>query len=154
MRPWFALVGFLVVVFVAASFGAIFQPGAWYAGLAKPSFNPPNWVFAPVWTALYVLMAVAAWLVWRDRGSLAAAAAPLTAWLVQLVLNALWSWLFFGLHRMGLALVDIVALWFAIVVTIALFWRVRHVAAWLMVPYLAWVSFAMVLNGALWRLNP
>ncbi len=154
MRVWLALLGFLVVVFVAASFGAVFQPGAWYAGLAKPSFNPPSWVFAPVWTVLYVLMAVAAWLVWRARGSVAAAAAPLAAWLVQLMLNALWSWLFFGLHRMGLALVDIVALWFTIVVTIALFWRVRHLASWLMAPYLAWVSFAMVLNGALWRLNP
>ncbi len=154
MRTWFGLVGFIVVVFAAASFGAIFQPGAWYAGLAKPSFNPPSWVFGPVWTVLYVLMAVAAWLIWKDRGSVAAAAAPLAAWLVQLVLNALWSWLFFGLHRMDLALVDIVALWFAIVVTIALFWRVWHLAAWLLVPYLAWVSFAMVLNGVLWQLNP
>lgn len=154
MRTWLGLVGFLVVVFVAASFGAIFQPGSWYAGLAKPPFNPPSWVFGPVWTVLYVLMAVAAWLIWKDRGSVVAAAAPLAAWLTQLVLNALWSWLFFGLHRMDLALVDIVALWFAIVVTIALFWRVLHAAAWLLVPYLAWVSFAMVLNGALWRLNP
>lgn len=153
MRIWFGLVGFLVVVFAAASFGAIFQPGAWYAGLEKPSFNPPSWVFAPVWTVLYVMMAVAAWLVWKDRGTLAAAAVPLAAWLVQLVLNALWSWLFFGQHRMGLALVDMVALWFAIIVTIALFWRVRHLAAWLLVPYLAWVSFAMVLNTSLWRLN-
>jgi tryptophan-rich sensory protein len=154
MRNSIALVVFLVVVFIAASFGAIFQPGAWYAGLEKPAFNPPNWVFAPVWTVLYVLMAVAAWLVWRERGSVAAAAVPLAAWLVQLVLNALWSWLFFGQHEMGLALVDITALWFAIVVTIALFWRVNHLASWLLVPYLAWVSFAMLLNAALWRLNP
>jgi tryptophan-rich sensory protein len=154
MRNSIALVAFLVVVFIAASFGAIFQPGAWYAGLDKPSFNPPNWVFAPVWTVLYVLMAVAAWLVWRERGSVAAAAVPLAAWLVQLVLNAMWSWLFFGQHEMGLALVDITALWFAIVVTIALFWRVNHLASWLLVPYLAWVSFAMLLNAALWRLNP
>jgi tryptophan-rich sensory protein len=154
MRVWIGLVVFLAVVFAAASFGAIFQPGTWYAGLTKPSWNPPSWVFGPVWTVLYVLIAVAAWLVWKDRGSIAAAAAPLTAWLVQLVLNALWSWLFFGMHRPGLALMDIALLWIAIVVTIVLFWGVRPVAGALLVPYLAWVSFATALNAALWRLNP
>ncbi len=153
--PWrsaLAWLAFLALVAAAASFGARYLPGEWYAGLAKPAWNPPNWIFAPVWTALYVMIATSGWLVWR-RGGLAGAAAPLAVWLVQLVLNALWSWLFFGLHLPAAALVEILLLWAAIAACIALFLRVSRAAGLLLVPYLLWVSFAALLNLALWRLN-
>jgi tryptophan-rich sensory protein len=110
-------------------------------------------VFGPVWTTLYAMMAVSAWLVWR-QGGFAAQRRALTFFLVQLALNALWSPLFFGLEQPGMAFVCIIALWLAIAATIAVFRRVQRIAAWLLVPYIAWVSFAAVLNGVLWRLNP
>lgn len=124
----------------------------WYADLQKPSWNPPNWVFGPVWTALYVMMAVAAWLVWRERG-LSWGKAPLALFAVQLVLNAAWSGLFFGLRNPGLALVEIALLWSAIVATAVSFSRISGWAAGLLVPYLGWVSFAAVLNGVIWWSN-
>jgi benzodiazapine receptor len=151
-RNTLGLVGWLVVSLAAGGVGSRFMPGAWYASLAKPSWTPPNGVFGPVWTALYVMMGVAAWLVWRRAGFKAAAAA-LVAFLAQLVLNALWSYLFFGLHRPGVALIEIGALWVAILATVVLFWRENPRAGALMLPYLAWVGFASVLNFALWRLN-
>jgi benzodiazapine receptor len=144
---------FLALSFGAALVGSQFMPGAWYAEIAKPSWNPPSWVFGPVWTVLYVLMAVAAWLVWRAGGGWRGAAVPLGLWLVQLVLNAAWSWLFFGQRRMDLALVEIVVLWAAILGCVVLFWRVRPLAGGLMLPYLACVGFAAVLNGTLWAMN-
>jgi benzodiazapine receptor len=147
-----ALVGWLALCFGAASLGAIFMPGEWYAALKKPSWNPPSWIFAPVWTALYTMMAVAAWLVWKC-GGFAAQRRPLALFLTQLVLNATWTPLFFGLHRPGIAFVEIVLLWLAIAATVAAFRPVRRVAAWLLAPYLVWVSFATMLNLALWRLN-
>ena len=125
--------------------------GTWYAGLAKPSFNPPNWLFGPVWSALYAMIAVAGWRLWRRGGS--AAKLALTAWGVQLLLNLVWSFVFFGGRMIGAALVEILVLLAAIAATIALAWRVERAAAWLLVPYLAWVSFATLLNAALWRLN-
>lgn len=128
------------------------MPGEWYATLRKPSWNPPAWVFGPVWTALYTMMAVAAWLVWR-RGGWAAQRRPLALFLVQLALNAGWTPLFFGLKSPGLALAEIGLLWLAIVGTLIAFARVSRAAAWLLAPYLAWVSFAAALNFALWRLN-
>lgn len=128
------------------------MPGEWYASLAKPAWNPPSAVFAPVWTLLYAMMGVAAWLVWRQVG-LREAALPLSLFLVQLVLNALWSYLFFGLHRPDLALLDIVTLWVAILVVLVLFWRVSIPAGILLLPYLCWVGFASFLNFTLWRLN-
>jgi translocator protein len=145
-------VGWLVVTFVAAAAGARFMPDQWYEGLTKPSWNPPNWVFGPVWTVLYLLMAVAAWLVWSQNG-FAHAAVPLAFFLVQLGLNAIWSWLFFGRHQLLGALIDLIALWAAILITLILFWRGVMLAGILLVPYLAWVSFAGVLNATLWRLN-
>ena len=151
-RNLFGLVGWLVVSFAAAGVGSRYLPGAWYASLAKPAWNPPSWLFAPVWTALYATMAVAAWLVWR-RAGFGGAGAALGVFAGQLVLNALWSYLFFGLHRPDIALVDIAALWVAIVVVVVLFWRQDWRAGALMVPYLAWVGFASCLNFALWRLN-
>jgi benzodiazapine receptor len=147
------LCGWLLLCFAAASPGALWPPAEWYAALQKPSWNPPGWIFGPVWSALYTMMAVAAWLVWR-RGGFAAQGRPLGAFLAQLALNALWTPLFFGLHRPGVAFAEILLLWLAIAGTIALFWRVQRAAAWLLAPYLAWVGFAAVLNGTLWRLNP
>ena len=128
------------------------MPGEWYASLKKPSWNPPGWIFGPVWTALYTMMAVAAWLIWR-RGCWAAQRRPLTLFLVQLALNAAWTPLFFGWHRPRLAFADIVLLWLAILATLVAFRPVSRAAAWLLAPYLAWVSFATVLNLTLWRLN-
>lgn len=128
------------------------RPDDWYATLTKPIWNPPNWVFGPVWTTLYALMGVAAWLVWR-RGGWRAQRRRLGWFTAQLVLNALWTPLFFGLHRLDLALLEIVVLWSAIVATIVAFARTNTVAAWLLAPYLAWVSFASVLTFALWQLN-
>ncbi len=147
-----ALAGWLLLCFSAASLGAVFMPGDWYLTLKKPSWNPPGWIFGPVWTALYTMMAVAAWLVWR-RGGFAAQRLPLALFLTQLGLNAAWTPLFFGLRRPGIAFIEIVLLWLAIAATLASFRPVSRVAAWLLAPYLAWVSFAAMLNFALWRLN-
>jgi tryptophan-rich sensory protein len=146
------LLGFLGACFVAASTGAIFKPGPWYEALAKPSWRPPNWLFPPAWAVLYILMAIAAWLVWREAG-FAGAPLALMLWFAQLALNAAWSWIFFGLRRMDWALADLAALWLAILATILAFAPVSAAAAWLMAPYLAWVSFAGVLNLAMVRLN-
>jgi len=138
--------------FGAAAFGGLFGPGEWFAKLNKPAWNPPGWVFAPVWTALYTMMAVAAWLVWQ-RGGFVIRRRPQTLFLVQLVLNAAWTPLFFGLHLPGLAFAEIVVLWVAIAATLVSFHAVSRAAAWLLAPYLAWVTFAAALNHALWRLN-
>ncbi len=150
-----ALIAFLVLCFGAAGIGGAVTAESvrsWYPTLAKPFFNPPNWVFAPVWTLLYALMAVAAWRVWCAAGPRHAALA-LTAFAVQLVLNVCWSVVFFGLHAIGMALVEIILLLAAIVTTMRLFWRHDQAAGLLFLPYLAWVSFATVLNAALWWLN-
>jgi translocator protein len=152
-NQWLVLIGWLLLCFGAAAPGALFPPGEWYAGLNKPSWHPPSWVFGPVWSTLYVMMAVAAWLVWR-QGGFARQRWPLALFLVQLALNAAWSPLFFGMQRIGLAFAEIIVLWLAIASTVVAFWRVHRVAGWLLMPYLAWVSFAAVLNGTLWRLNP
>ena len=143
------LVGWLVLCFGAAAVGARFKPGEWYQALRKPSWTPPSWLFAPAWTLLYAMMAVAAWLVWRQTGF----SGEVGLFVLQLALNAAWSWLFFGLHRPAFAFADIVVLWLAILATLLAFWTVRPVAGWLLVPYLAWVSLASALNAALWRLN-
>lgn len=151
-RSMIGLVGWLAVAFSAAVVGSRFLPGAWYATLSKPAWNPPAAVFAPVWTVLYASMGVAAWLVWR-RAGFAVAGPALAAFCAQLVLNAAWSYLFFGLHRPGIAFADILALWVVILVVVLLFWRVDWRAGALMVPYLVWVGFASCLNFALWRMN-
>jgi benzodiazapine receptor len=143
------LLVFVAIPFLAGALGARFGPDAWYAALAKPGWNPPAWVFAPVWTLLYLAMGIAAWLVWRRGGG----AAPLLLWGVQLALNAVWPPLFFGLHRPDLAFADIVLLWLAVLATTIAFWRVTASAGLLLAPYLAWVTFAAALNLAIWRLN-
>jgi tryptophan-rich sensory protein len=145
----------LVVCFSVAGVGGIVTAPSipnWYAGLSKPSWTPPGWIFAPAWSFLYLCMAVAAWLVWRQKGW-AGAAVPMTLFAVQLMFNAAWSWLFFGLHSPGAALVDVLLLLVAIAATTAVFWRRSIIAGILFVPYLAWVSFATMLNFAIWRLN-
>ena len=147
-----ALGGWLLLCFAASAIGAFFSPGQWYIELNKPSWHPPSWVFGPVWTVLYTLMAIAAWMVWK-KGGFAEQSKPLTLFLVQLALNALWSPLFFGLYSPALAFVDIVLLWCTLAFTIYAFWQVRPLAGALLLPYIAWVSFAAVLNGTLWQLN-
>lgn len=151
-HPILGLIGWVLLCFAAPALGAFSMPDAWYASLHKPSWNPPGWIFGPVWTLLYTMMAVAAWLVWR-RGGFKVQRVPLICFVVQLAFNAAWTPLFFGLHQPGWAFAEIVLLWLAIAVTLAAFWRVHRGAAWLLVPYLAWVSFASVLNFTLWRMN-
>jgi len=152
---WLALAGFLAACFVVAGLGGWFTSMGmpeWYAGLQKPSWNPPSWVFAPVWTTLYIMMAVASWLVWKEAG-FSGATAALTLFFVQLLLNMTWSGLFFGLQSPGWAMVELVVLWVAIVATTALFFRHSSAAGVLMAPYLLWVTFAGFLNAAIVRLN-
>ncbi|MFI6264650.1 TspO/MBR family protein [Micromonospora sp. NPDC051006] len=150
-RTWWALLGFGVAVALAAGIGVLGVRGtsAEYAALIRPSWAPPGWLFGPVWTVLYALVAVAGWLVWRRVGP----GPALWAWIVQLVLNAAWTPLFFGAGRYGLAFAEIIVLWLAIGVTVALFARVSRAAVLLMLPYWAWVTFAAALNLAIWRLN-
>lgn len=149
-RSLAVLLAIAVVTFGVAAFAAQFRPGAWYAALAKPPGTPPDAVFAPVWTLLYALMALAAWQVWHRRGRVKAA---MIAYAVQLALNGVWSWLFFGQHRIGLAALEIVVLWLCVLATVVIFWRQSRCAALLLLPYGAWVAFAVYLNVALWRLN-
>lgn len=150
MRSYLVLAGFLLVTVGAGlAIGFVTRPGAWYAALVKPSFNPPNWVFAPVWTILYVLIAVAGWRIF-ERAPLGAAMA---VWIVALALNFLWSPVFFGAQQPAAALVVVALLLAAIAVFIALAWRVDTAAAVLFLPYAAWVAFATLLNAAVVRLN-
>ncbi len=146
-----SLLVFVGACVAAASSGAFFRPGQWYRRLDKPAWRPPDWLFGPVWFVLYAMIAVSGWIVWKVAGS--AAWLALTFYAVQLGLNALWSGIFFGLKRIGLALLEMGAMWLAIVATIAAFWPIHRGAALLLVPYLLWVSFAFVLNLAIWRRN-
>ena len=141
-----ALVAFLAAVTGVASLGAVFKPGAWYTELAKPAWTPPSAIFAPVWTTLYLLIAIAGWLSWRRGGQ----TGPLAVWIAALLFNAAWSWLLFGRHWIGAALVDIAVLWCAILVFIMLSWRLTPAASLLFTPYLLWVSFAAALNLQIW----
>ena len=149
------LFGWFLVSFAASAVGAVasIQARSFYGQLAQPAWAPPPWLFGPVWTILYALMAIAAWMVWRSGGFRANRTA-LSLFLAQLALNALWSWLFFAWHRGALAFVDIVLLWLIIVATLVAFWRVRPLAGALLIPYLFWVSFASALNYSVWQLNP
>lgn len=154
-RKILGLVGWLAASFTTAAVGAIasVQAGQFYQQLARPDWAPPSSVFGPVWTVLYALMALAAWLVWRE-GGFKRNRTMLTIFLIQLGFNALWSWLFFAWHRGAWALADILLLWVLILVATIGFWRVRAVAGIFFIPYLLWVSFAAVLNYYVWQLNP
>lgn len=150
MNRWMALVGFLVLtVGGGLAIGFLTAPGEWHAALAKPAFNPPNWVFAPVWTGLYVLIAVAGWRTFEHGPG----RWPMRLWWTQLALNFLWSPVFFAAHRIGLAFLVIALLLVAILAFIVTSWRQDRAAAWLFAPYAVWVAFALALNGAIWALN-
>ncbi|MGX6607690.1 TspO/MBR family protein [Micromonosporaceae bacterium Da 78-11] len=148
---WWALLAFAAAVFVAAAIGGLGVAGttAEYASLRQPSWAPPSWLFGPAWTVLYVMIAVAGWLVWQRTGF----TAPLWLYTAQLVLNAIWTPLFFGAGQYGLAFVDIAVLWVLIGATVVAFWKVRRGAALLLLPYWAWVTYASALNLAIWQLN-
>jgi tryptophan-rich sensory protein len=148
-----ALYAFLLGTLIVGATASIFtepEITGWYAGLTKPSFNPPNWIFAPVWTTLYVLMGAAAWRAWRKVGLMSVA---LSLYFVQLTLNFAWSLIFFAQHQIALALVDLAGLWIATLATTIAFLRTDRWAGLLMLPYLVWVGFAGVLNYEIWRLN-
>jgi benzodiazapine receptor len=158
-RDWPALIGWIVLSQAAGLIGSIAnrRSAEFYATLEQPGWAPPSWVFAPVWTMVYVLMGIAAWLVWRERPASPQAnrtrRAAIIAFLVQLALNALWTWIFFAWRQGALAFAEILVLWACIMLTIMLFGRVQRAAAWLLAPYLAWVSFAAVLTWTIWQLN-
>jgi tryptophan-rich sensory protein len=150
------LIAVVPVVLVSVAGGLVTRPSipTWYAGLPKPGFTPPNWLFAPVWTTLYILMAYALWRILSLPKDSPGRSAAITAFFVQLALNLLWSFAFFGAHSPLAGLIVIVALIVAIMATMRAFWRLDRLAALLLVPYLAWVSYATALNGAIWQMNP
>ncbi len=152
-NPTIALLLWLTAAYAAGyvgTLGTLRGMEALYPSLHKPAWTPPAWLFAPVWTVLYALIGIAAWRVWRGEPP---RRAPLVLWWLQLLLNALWPWLFFGFGKLGLAFGEIVLLWLAILATVIAFSRKDARAAWLLFPYLAWVGFACVLNLAIWRMN-
>lgn len=151
-RDWLSLAGWLLASFAPGLSGALFQPGTWYGQLAKPPLTPPGAAIGTVWLMLYALMGIAVWLVWRQRG-FGGAATALTFFIAQLVANAAWSWLFFGLRLPLAALLELVILWLLVLGTLVLFWRIRPLAGILLLPYLAWISFAAYLNLGVWWLN-
>ncbi len=152
---YLALAGWLALAYLASAVGglAAVDAAAFYGALQQPGWGPPAWLFGPVWTVLYTMMGVAAWLVWR-AGGFRGNPLAFSVFFLQLALNALWSWLFFTWRQGSLAFAEIAALWVCILVTLLLFWRVRPIAGALLVPYLAWVSFAAALNFVLWQQNP
>jgi benzodiazapine receptor len=149
------LIGWLIITFIAAAIGtaASAESGLFYQQISRPEWAPPAWLFAPVWTTLYILMGVSAWIVWQVDGFRAARTA-LSLFIIQLVLNAVWTWIFFVWRQGALAFAEILVLWAFILFTTIAFWRVRILAGILLLPYLAWVSFASVLTFTVWRLNP
>lgn len=154
-NPWLGLAGWVALCLAAGVIGAAWTGSAvptWYEALRKPSWTPPSFLFGPVWTVLYVLMGCAAWRIWKACG-FAGAPVALGTFLAQLALNTLWSGLFFGLRNPGLAFGEVLLLWCAILATLLLFARLDRKAGWLIAPYLAWVTFAAALNGAVWVMN-
>lgn len=154
-RQILGLLGWLLLCFASAALGGLASAhaGAFYRELARPPWAPPGWLFGPVWSLLYLLMAVAAWLVWLDQGFRGARTA-LLLFLIQLAANALWTWLFFVWHQGAFALLEILVLWALILSTALAFWRIRPWAGALLLPYLAWVTFASALTWAVWKGNP
>ena len=152
---WIKLIAATALCVLFGSVGGlvtIAEIPTWYASLNKPSFNPPNWLFGPVWTTLYFLMGVSAYLIWKlpvskERNK------SLQLFILQFILNFCWSFIFFGLHETGWALMEMIVLWIMILLTILHFSKQSKTAAWLLVPYISWVSFALLLNAAIWRLN-
>ncbi len=156
-----ALIAFILLCLAAGGVGGIATADnvtGWYSTINKPTWNPPGWIFGPVWTTLYVMMAIAAWQVWRKpqtspSSTSASKKIAFTLFGIQLALNALWSFIFFQWHELGWALAEILVLWVAIAATLLAFFRIRKSAGWLLAPYLAWVSFASFLTYTIWTLN-
>lgn len=156
VRDVLALVACLAICFAPGVVGSRFGPGTWYQELEKPALTPPGWVFPVAWSLLYLLMGISLFLVWREvrpHWREGGAALALGLFLAQLVANALWSWLFFGLQRPAWALLDLAALWLLLAAALVAFWKILPVAGALLVPYLLWVSFAGYLNLSIWRMN-
>lgn len=155
-RQWLMLAIFVSICIAVGGFGAIYTESTravWFDTLRQPDWSPPAWLFGPVWAILYLFMAVAAWLVWRNARSYRQTAGALILFGIQLALNLAWSGIFFGLRSPGAAFIEILSLWVAIVATMIAFWRVTRLAGLLFVPYLLWVTFASALNYAIWQLN-
>lgn len=154
-KQFVGLLVWLLLSYGTSAIGALgsLQAQSFYGQLSQPVWAPPAWLFGPVWTLLYTLMAIAAWLVWR-KGGFGAQRSALSLFLIQLILNASWSWIFFAWQLGGLAFAEIMVLWLLIVATTMAFWRVAVIAGALMLPYLLWVGFAAALNFALWQMNP
>lgn len=151
-QSWLSLLPFVAVCFGVAAISSWFTLGSlktWYAGLQRPIWTPPDWIFGPVWSVMYLMMAISAWLVWSAAGW----GAALTLFTIQLLLNALWSVLFFGMHRVGAAFAEILLLWMMLIATAVAFLPVSLLAAWLLLPYIAWVAFASYLNFRIWQMN-
>jgi benzodiazapine receptor len=154
-ESWVSLVPFVVVCFTAAGIGSLFTSksvNTWYTQLRKPEWTPPNWIFGPAWTTLYLMMAISAWLVWRSSDWYSARFA-LALFAIQLVLNTMWSIAFFGLHEVGPAFGEILLLWMMIIATAVAFLPLSLLAAWLLIPYIVWVAFASYLNFRIWQMN-
>ncbi|MEM1371024.1 MAG: TspO/MBR family protein [Pseudomonadota bacterium] len=149
LEQYLSLGVFVALVVVAASTGAIFAPGEWYDGLSKPSWTPPDWLFPVAWTVLYFMIAIAGWLAWREQG----VGLLVGIWCVHLVLNSAWSYFMFGAQRIDLAMYDVLGMLATMLVFMVLAWPLSQMAVYLFVPYLAWVSFAAVLNWRVWQLN-
>ncbi len=149
------LIAWVIICFTTSAIGAFasIQAQSFYGGLVQPTWAPPAWLFGPVWTTLYAMMAVAVWLVWR-KGGFKANSSALILFLCQLILNGLWSWMFFAWHLGAGSFINILVLWTAILLTLILFWRAVKLAGILLIPYLLWVSFASALNYTMWQLNP
>jgi benzodiazapine receptor len=157
MKPIYKFIIAVLIPLAVGSLAGYFTASSvngWYTTLVKPSFNPPNWLFAPVWTSLYILMGIALFLVWNSGAAEDVKRTAVTLFIVQLVLNFLWSFVFFYAQQPGWALVNIILMWIFIFLTILWFGKISSLSAWLLVPYICWVSFAIVLNFAIWKLNP
>jgi tryptophan-rich sensory protein len=153
MKNIISLLLWCALSFSAGWFGSQFKPGAWYQDLRKPAWTPPPIVFPIAWALLYTLMSVAAWLVWRKRGEGPLVSVAIGLFLLQLILNALWSWIFFGCHQIGWALIEIIVLWLMVVFTFLVFFSLSRASGYLLIPYLVWIGFAVVLNWAIWKSN-
>ncbi|MBP9099619.1 MAG: tryptophan-rich sensory protein [Ferruginibacter sp.] len=157
MKPIYKLIIAVLIPLAVGSLAGYFTASSvngWYTTLVKPSFNPPNWLFAPVWTSLYIMMGIAFYLIWKKEANDVVKSTAVTLYIVQLALNFLWSFVFFYAQQPGWALVNIILMWIFIFLTILWFGKISSLSAWLLVPYICWVSFATVLNFAIWKLNP
>ena len=157
MKPIYKFIIAVLIPLAVGSLAGYFTASSvtgWYTTLVKPSFNPPNWLFAPVWTSLYIMMGIAFYLIWKKEANDVVKSTAVTLYIVQLALNFLWSFVFFYAQQPGWALVNIILMWIFIFLTILWFGKISSLSAWLLVPYICWVSFATVLNFAIWKLNP